>query len=302
MIPDILQKIVPKELIPCWNQEEGILEISDRGESAEFYNQQFEFEDGVNRPDSHNIEPKSTKSLSEAPALLVENLPKDAIVIELGGSIYQRRSGNLYQHFKNYMPLDISRSSIVKYRQKYNRVGIVANAEKLPFKDESVDAIFTHTFLEHPHRPDLVVKEICRVLKKGGMIIHKDAWFVRWWQRYGVVGIKAKGERNFKERLIAFAAAITEIPILRFPPILLGRAWRHLWSGNADDLRFKRRRPNYSLMLACDEDAASSIDPVDLIMFYESNGFISEPPLSLKERVLFRKEFVLLRKRLSDKD
>lgn len=40
----------------------------------------------------------------------------------------------------------------------------------LPLKDSSVDRIFTRHFLEHVHEPLLVIEEIYRILKKGGIV------------------------------------------------------------------------------------------------------------------------------------
>lgn len=104
------------------------------------------------------------------------------------GGVHQRRSADAYKKFKNYFPLDISTSSIERYSMRHNKTGIVAGATELPFKDVSIDCVFTNTFLEHPLEPEKVTIEIVRVLKKGGIVVHNDAWFCRWWQRYGVVG------------------------------------------------------------------------------------------------------------------
>lgn len=154
--------------------------------SASFYADQFVGGIKVNEdiPDLN----KAPQEMRELINFLRAHIPKEAIVLELGGSKHQRRSGYPNSIFENYVPLDISYSSIVAYAKQYNRFGIVADACKLPFKDESVDVIFTHTFLEHPLKPEQVVLEIVRVLKPGGFVIHSDAWNCRWWQRYGIIG------------------------------------------------------------------------------------------------------------------
>ena len=43
-----------------------------------------------------------------------------------------------------------------------------ADAYKLPFANESFDVITAMDFLEHVSKPDVVLKEIARVLKPGG--------------------------------------------------------------------------------------------------------------------------------------
>lgn len=217
----------------------------------------------------------------------MKELPKDAIVLEIGGGVHQRRSGNINKKFEHYIPVDISYSSIKKYVEKYQRPGVVADAKRLPFKDKSVDAVFTHTFLEHPLEPEKVLKEIVRIIKPGGIIIHNDAWFCRWWNRYGVVGLKQFREMDLKEKFISAAARITGFPLLRFSPIILKRFAHELFvtTDKPIKLRYGKLNPNYELYLACDEDAANSIDPVDLICYYESRGFESWYKLSFKERV-----------------
>ena len=294
-----LQSILRDELIATWDSNTGIVNISDNSKAAEFYQKQFENMKGVSRPDTfRSTYVADDVELAELPGVLRQELKPDAIVVELGGSVYQRRSAHMYKWFKNYFPLDISFSSIQRYCEKYDRPGIVANAEALPFKDASIDAFYTHTFLEHPTNPEAVLSEIVRCLKPGGIVIHKDAWFVRWWQRFGVVGIIPFSKQSLKEKLISVGAKITEFPLFRFPPVIFGRAWRETFSSTQKPikLRYKKLKPNYELMYACDEDAASGIDPLDVIRFYESRGLKHYPTLTKKQRIFFRMPHVILKK------
>jgi SAM-dependent methyltransferase len=52
----------------------------------------------------------------------------------------------------------------------YENVDIICDIHDLPFNDASVDAIFNIAVLEHVKSPDLVLKEIHRVLKPGGKV------------------------------------------------------------------------------------------------------------------------------------
>ena len=52
----------------------------------------------------------------------------------------------------------------------YNNVDLTCSVEKLPFRDESVDAIVNIAVLEHLPNPETVVDEFYRILKKGGVI------------------------------------------------------------------------------------------------------------------------------------
>lgn len=230
---------------------------------------------------------------------LQRKLPEDAIVIEIGGGVYQHRSADAYKKFKNYIPLDISNSSITRYSDTFNRPAILADATILPFKDNSIDCIFTHTFLEHPIHPERVVSEIERVLKPGGIIVHNDAWFCRWWQRYGIVNLKKFSTMTFKEKWIYITARVTEFPLFRIPPIVIKRLIRELFESTNKPvpLHYKKLKPNYNLYLACDEDAASSIDPVDTIRYYESRGFESLIKLTFSKRLLHKNSYIMLKKK-----
>lgn len=270
---------------------------SEKSESAKFYFNQFSKNENV----ESNLQPDYSKvpaEMKELMAFLKENAPKDGVIVELGGSKYQHRSGYPNYTFPNYIPLDISYTSIQGYVDAYDRFGIVADACQLPFKDRSVDVIFTHTFLEHPLKPENVLKEIDRVLKPGGLVVHSDAWNCRWWQRYGVVGIKKFGEMTGKEKMIFIGAKITEFKLFRMPAIIGQRAISLLFRKKKEkmDLRYKKLDPNYELHLYCDEDAASSIDPIDVMLFYESRNYRALPQLSFFNKLFFRNLNIYFRK------
>jgi SAM-dependent methyltransferase len=52
----------------------------------------------------------------------------------------------------------------------FEHVDVVANATRLPFKDDSVDAVVNESLFEHLPNPVAVVSEIERVLKPGGIL------------------------------------------------------------------------------------------------------------------------------------
>lgn len=68
--------------------------------------------------------------------------------------------------------VDISPESL-KVAQAHDVTGTVkyevADAFKLPYEDQSFDAVTAMDFLEHVEHPDLVIKEFSRVLKPGGL-------------------------------------------------------------------------------------------------------------------------------------
>jgi ubiquinone/menaquinone biosynthesis C-methylase UbiE len=239
--------------------------------------------------------PKATKIMTGIVDFLKDKLPEDAVVVEIGGgSEGQTRSGKGYQAFRNYYPLDISYAHIKAYTTKYSRQGFVCNAETLPFKNNSIDCVYTNAFLEHPMNPDKVVAEIARVVKPGGIVVHNDAWFCRWWQRHGVYKVLKWHEMTGCQKIIDIAARISELRVLRIPPIVIRRVFKHLFINREERMSYKKLIPNYTLYIGCDEDAAASIDPIDAIRFYESNGFHLLAPLSFIQRMLYPNKNITL--------
>ncbi len=71
--------------------------------------------------------------------------------------------------------LDYSEMSLKLARQYLNNMGevkfVMADALQTPFKDESFDIVFHQGLLEHFKDPGKLIKENCRILKKGGILL-----------------------------------------------------------------------------------------------------------------------------------
>lgn len=83
----------------------------------------------------------------------VASIPESARILNIGSGTRVLRKG--------VINIDI---------QKFHGVDIVADAEHLPFPDESADAAIIDNVLEHVRNPQRAVAEMYRVLKKGGRI------------------------------------------------------------------------------------------------------------------------------------
>ena len=74
----------------------------------------------------------------------------------------------------NYIGVDLTPNSIELTRERFKIFGVpgrfeVANAEKgLPIADASIDHVYSFGVIHHSPVPEKIVKEIHRVLKKGG--------------------------------------------------------------------------------------------------------------------------------------
>ena len=102
------------------------------------------------------------------PVLMIENGPRKILKFTApNASIVDVGSGpeRLGEEFIN---LDV---------YPFPEVDIVADAEALPFKDGSVDAVVSESMLEHVPHPTVVAKEMVRILKKDG-VLYASAPFI----------------------------------------------------------------------------------------------------------------------------
>jgi SAM-dependent methyltransferase len=83
----------------------------------------------------------------------LKKFKSDALVLNIGSGVHTFRG--------NVLNLDIF---------YYKGVHVVANAEELPFADNSVDAIICESLLEHVPQPQVIVDDMLRVLKPGGQM------------------------------------------------------------------------------------------------------------------------------------
>lgn len=107
--------------------------------------------------------------------LLLDNLPKkqQLKILDLGcgtGGFLNK----LKKKYQNVTGIDISPEMLKIARKKYSHLSgnlIEGTAENLPFKKNSLDVVFIRGALHHFQNPRQSLQEICRVLKKGGLLI-----------------------------------------------------------------------------------------------------------------------------------
>ncbi len=66
--------------------------------------------------------------------------------------------------------LDLSSEMLKRAKTHYDKL-VLANSQKLPFKDESFDLVFCRSILHHLPKPELAVEQMSRVLKPNGEIV-----------------------------------------------------------------------------------------------------------------------------------
>ena len=66
-----------------------------------------------------------------------------------------------FRYINDYIGVDINKGE----------ADIVANAESLPIKSNSIDIVLCNQLIEHVPEPDKIIGEIHRILKEGGILI-----------------------------------------------------------------------------------------------------------------------------------
>jgi len=127
-----------------------------------------------------------------------------------------------------------------------------ADAERLPFKDNSFDVVYSWGVIHHSEKPELIVEEIRRVLKKGGIFIgmmygrHSVVAFKYWlkhgllrgkpwrtftdvlWNHFESVGTKAYTRVELEEMFCRFNRVETK-PVLTWHDISKWPRWMRGW-------------------------------------------------------------------------
>jgi ubiquinone/menaquinone biosynthesis C-methylase UbiE len=103
----------------------------------------------------------------------------------------------LSHKIKRITAIDLDKEKISIFNKLLSRINIrnikalVANGQDTPFKDNSFDTVFCNESLSHVSDIKLALKEIKRILKKGGQIIIADT---KRWNPYGIWMIYIRGD------------------------------------------------------------------------------------------------------------
>ncbi len=71
----------------------------------------------------------------------------------------------------NVYSLDVGENILAEVTKKCNSTRIIGDALDIPFDDDYFDIVLSTEVIEHTANPKKAVKEMCRVLKKNGILI-----------------------------------------------------------------------------------------------------------------------------------
>ncbi len=156
-------------------------------------------------------------------------------------------------------------------------------AEELPFDDDEFDGAWSYAVLEHVENPEMVLTQIRRVLKSGGILFLLPAWQCRSWAGKEYAW-KPDGELSALDRVRKALIPLRNSILVRacgvFPRRLmhlgmygLKKCPIKLWS--------RPLVPIYTEYRVPDADACWHMDPFDVILWFRSRGddVLSHPSL-----------------------
>lgn len=97
-------------------------------------------------------------------ALESKGIPASSVVLDAGAGECQY--AGLFSHCK-YISLDFAKGDP---KWNYKRLSVIGNLLFMPIRDKSVDAVICTQTLEHVNEPDILLREIFRVLTPGGRL------------------------------------------------------------------------------------------------------------------------------------
>ena len=242
---------------------------SFRQESQDFYDKAYAKEAG-SASDSVYKESAERSTLITKTAEIVADFVnryglKDKKILEVGAG-----SGLLQDTVEDYTGLDIAGSA----RRFYHKPFVQASATRMPFPDNTFDALWTFRVLEHIPNPEKALIEMRRVIKPGGFILLHFANDV---DRYAAQGHRVRPYSDFdiwgrtKKATIAIHDSNAFLN-LHVRQVRLLRSLGSRLGGGASRLHFIKLDANYDQYWVGDSDAPISVSYHEVRLWFTSRG------------------------------
>lgn len=178
--------------------------------------------------------------------------------------------GAFQEMVRDYTGVDLSEAA----GQFLTKPFFVASGESLPFADGTFDVVWSITVLEHIPDPEKALAEIRRVLKPGGLLYLKPAWHCRPWNCEGIP-VRPYSNLTLRQKWVKATLPIRNSLWFRAMQVFPGRCVQLLqwifWPAERP-LNYRPLRPDYKTFWMADSDAACSLDPMDVIVWFTTRG------------------------------
>jgi SAM-dependent methyltransferase len=111
---------------------------------------------------------------------ITRHFPPETSLLDVGCG-----TGWLADHFPDYAGMDNAKEAVEEGRSRGRNVSWADLAEPLPFDDEAFDGVVVKDVIEHLADPVAIVREVHRVLRRGGRVFASSPDAQRWaWDDY----------------------------------------------------------------------------------------------------------------------
>ena len=184
-------------------------------------------------------------------------------VLEVGSG-----RGYLQDAVPDYTGLDISPKVERFYRKKF----VCGSATAMPFPDNSFDAGWSVWAMEHIPEPDLVLREIRRVMTNNAVVFLLPAWNCTGWPAKGY-SVRPYSDFNLRGKLIKASIPFRSSKVYRAAARIPGRMVREAASRlGPTNLHYRRLEPNYKVYWEPDADAINGLDRHEMMLWFRSRG------------------------------
>jgi SAM-dependent methyltransferase len=242
---------------------------SFREASVSFYDQAYSSEPQSVNDNIYKETAERATLVSRTPKLVADFVDKYGLknkkVLEVGAG-----SGLLQDIVDDYTALEISRSA----RRFFHKPFVEASATKMPFPDNTFDALWSFRVLEHIPNPERALQEMRRVVKPGGYILLHVANDV---DRYAAQGYRVRPYSDFdvwdriKKATIPVADSRAFFNLYARQVRLLRSLGSRVGSGPSR-LRFTKLDANYDTYWIGDSDACISVSYHEILLWFISRG------------------------------